>query len=133
MSLESGKRVEKRCNEQNDGSRDQARGSYDDTEPLNYAHDGVDGCAHVVGRESADEGIELGRGWADSEKERDLNEEDYEGADPGAVVRESRQSGQSRELVSYRHITLKMMTKLKLKMLAIPNAKHRIKASIPVL
>lgn len=37
------------------------------------------------------------------------------------------------ELPTYKHITLKMMSRLKWKMLAIPSAKHRNMHSTPVL
>ena len=41
----------------------------------------VDGGAHVVGLEAADEGVEAGRGRADAQQERDLDEEDDEAGD----------------------------------------------------
>ncbi len=50
------------------------------TEPLDEAHGQVDARARVVRRESAHEGIELGRCRADAKEERDFDEDNEERA-----------------------------------------------------
>jgi len=48
----------------------------DERKPLYGAHGEVDGSAHVVCREAADESVEFIRSRADPEKEGDFDEED---------------------------------------------------------
>jgi len=55
-------RIEDSSDEQEKRRDDQTRRLGDDREPLNDAHDEVDGGAHVIRREPADEGVEGGRG-----------------------------------------------------------------------
>ena len=50
---------------------------------MRQRHDGVDGGAHVVRFEAADEGVEAVGGWADAHEEGDFDEDDDEGADAG--------------------------------------------------
>jgi hypothetical protein len=80
LSLEASERVEDRGEEQKDGSDNQAGGLGPDAYPLHSAHDEVDGRAHVVGFEFANEAVELGRGRTDAEEQRNLDEDDDEGA-----------------------------------------------------
>jgi hypothetical protein len=80
LSLEAGERVEDRGEEQEDCSDNQAGGLGPDADPLYSAHDEVDGRTHVVGFEFPNEAVKLGRGRADAEKQRNLDEYDYEGA-----------------------------------------------------
>lgn len=131
LPFESSQSIEQRCNEQYDGGGDQTGCSGDDAEPLDDGHDGVDAGAHIVGRESADEFIEFRRGRADSEEERDFDEEYYEGADSVHASVGGGRAGAGG--LMYRQITLKTITQWKLKMLAMPSAKHKIMAIMPVL
>lgn len=80
LTLESSKRVENGCQEQEDCRSDQATRTSRQTRPLHCAHDGVNGCAHVICLELADEGVEFGRRRADAEEEGYLDEYDDEGA-----------------------------------------------------
>lgn len=79
-------RVERRRNQQQHGARDQRRRRREQAEPLHNGHDEVHGGAEVVGLEAADEGVEVGGGRADSEEQRDFDEEDDEGADAAKVM-----------------------------------------------
>jgi hypothetical protein len=54
---------------------------------LYNAHDTIDGSAHIVGAEFADEFVKFRRGWADAKKERYLNKYNDEGAHPATLVR----------------------------------------------
>ena len=81
LSPDTRQRVADRRNQQEYCSRDQGGVFRDHGQPLDDGHDEVDGSAHVVGLEAADEAIECGGGWADSEEKGDLDEEDYEGGD----------------------------------------------------
>lgn len=78
LSLQSSQRIECRRNEQEDGRGDQTADINNKTEPLYDAHDQIDGGAHIVGLESADELIELGRGWAYPEQKGNFDEEEDE-------------------------------------------------------
>lgn len=53
---------------------------------MDDAHGQIDSSAHVVGLEFADECVKRGRGRADAQEERDFDEENDEGADPGRVI-----------------------------------------------
>lgn len=83
LSSEGCQSVKYGSNQQHNGGSDQTRGFGDDAEPLDEGHDGVDGGAHVVGCEPADEGVEFGGCRADSEEEGDFDEEDDEGGYAG--------------------------------------------------
>lgn len=48
---------------------------------MDHTHDGVDGGAHVVRLEAADESVEGFGGWADAQEERDFDEDEDEGRD----------------------------------------------------
>lgn len=75
LLLQPRQSVERSSDKQHDRRRDQARGVADQRQPLHHAHDGVDGGAHIVGLEAADEGVEfLGR-RADAQQERDFDED----------------------------------------------------------
>jgi len=50
----------------------------DATEPLNQAHDTVNGGTHVIGSETPDEVVKGRRGGADAQKERDFDEYERE-------------------------------------------------------
>lgn len=79
LALETGKRVEDSGDEEEDGGSDQTGGSTDETSPLNCAKADVHGGAHPVGRDFANELIELAGGRADAEKEGHFDEEDDRG------------------------------------------------------
>lgn len=74
LLLQSGQRIAKSCQSQDNSCRDQAACIDYEAEPLGNRHDTVDCCSHVVCGESSDESIELGRGRADPEEERDFDE-----------------------------------------------------------
>ncbi len=50
----------------------------DATEPLNQAHDTVNGGTHVIGSETPDEVVKGRRGGADAQEERDFDEYERE-------------------------------------------------------
>ena len=81
LSLHTGQRIEHGRNKQHHRRRNQTRNINRDADPLYNAHDKVDGRAHVVGLEFADEVIEDGGSWANAQEERDLDEDYDEGAD----------------------------------------------------
>lgn len=82
LSFDTGQGVECRGNGEQDCGRDQAGRFVDDAEPLDQAHDEVDGCAEVVRGESPHKGIK-GRGCrADAQQQGDLDEDDEERAQP---------------------------------------------------
>lgn len=108
------------------------------TDPLNDTHHSVDGGAHVIGLESTDEGIERRRSWADTEKKRNLDEDDQEGIHSGRKISFSpsgRGAGYVGMSPTYKQSAVKMIMRglSKLKMLAIPNAKQRNMHKTPVL
>jgi hypothetical protein len=81
LSLDTSQCVEGGCDKQNDGSDDKTGCLYGNRDPLNDTHGQVDGGAHVIGLESADEGVKRRRRWADAQEERDFDKEDNERAD----------------------------------------------------
>ena len=80
LALEAREGIEDGGDEQEDCGDDQAGCLGPNADPLHGAHDEVNGGAHVVGAEFADEGIERGRSRADTKEKRYLNEDDDEGA-----------------------------------------------------
>ena len=78
LALYAGQCVEEGSDQQKDGRSNQAAHICHDAYPLYDTHHSIDGSAHVVGAESTDEGVEFGRGWADSEEEGYLDEYDDE-------------------------------------------------------
>jgi hypothetical protein len=83
LLLQPRERIESRSDQQHDRSRDQARRVADDGEELDDAHDEVDGGAHVVCLEAADEGVEVLGCRADAQQQRDFDEDEDEGGDAG--------------------------------------------------
>lgn len=81
LLLQASKRIECRGNQQHDSGCDQTCRVADEREPLDYAHCGVDGGAHVVGFEAADEGVEFLGGRADAQEEGDFDEDEDEAGD----------------------------------------------------
>jgi hypothetical protein len=86
LALDSSQCVEGGCDKQNDGSNDKAGCLDGDRDPLDDTHGQVDGGAHVIGLESADECIKRGRRRADAQEERDFDKEDDERADTRCCV-----------------------------------------------
>jgi hypothetical protein len=76
LSPDTSERVEDGREEQEQRRCDQTSRPGYNAQPLHNAHDQVDGGAHVIGLESADESIEFRGGRADAEEERYLNEQD---------------------------------------------------------
>jgi hypothetical protein len=86
LTLDSSQCIEAGCDEQDDGSDDKTGCLHGDRNPLDDTHGKVDGGAHVIGLESANEGIKCRRRRTDAQEERDLDEEDDERADTGHHV-----------------------------------------------
>jgi len=63
----------------------------DKTDPLDYAHDEVDGSACVGSAEFADEVVELATCGADAEEEGNFDEENYEGAGQADTAKDDEQ------------------------------------------
>lgn len=80
LALESSKRIEDGSYHQEDRSNDQARRLWPDADPLYCTHDKVDCGAHIIRAEFTDECVELGRCWADSQKQGDFDEYNDKGA-----------------------------------------------------
>ena len=147
LTLDAGEQVAEGGNGEDDGGHDQGGGGDGQTEPLDEGHGTVRAGAHVVGRDLADRGIEGGRGRADSQEQRHLNEQDDERRYPRAKERRrsrvsSRPAGKriatiwtSAMRMTYRQKTPKRMIKgrIRWKKLAIPSAKQRIMDRIPSL
>jgi hypothetical protein len=81
LALDSSQCVEGGCDEENNGSDDETGRLDGDRDPLDDTHGKVDGGAHVIGLESADEGVKRGRCRADAQEERDFDKEDDKRAD----------------------------------------------------
>lgn len=80
LALYTSQCVESRSEREHYSSSNQTRRFVDDTKPLNYAHSEIDASAHIVRCESAHKSIKLRRGRADAKEERNLDEDDEEGA-----------------------------------------------------
>lgn len=132
LALESSQGIKNGSNQEEDSCDNQASCLGPDADPLYSAHDEVDGGAHVVGAEFADEGVELRGGRADAEEERDFDEDDNKGA--YSVQRVSSEKRPRTRVGAYKQTMLKAITKLGVwKMFAIPSAKQRNMHSTPVL
>lgn len=68
LPLDTRERIKARGDKQEDGGGEQARCLGDQRDPLNGTHGQVDGGAHVVGLEAADEAVKGLRGRADAEE-----------------------------------------------------------------
>jgi hypothetical protein len=86
LTLNTSQCVEGGCDKQDNGSDDKAGCLYGDRDPLDDTHGKVDCGAHVIGLESADEGIKRGRCRTDAQEERHFDKEDNERADTGCRV-----------------------------------------------
>lgn len=85
LSLDASQSVKNRSQQQENSCSNQAGGIGNQRKPLDDAHGQVDGSAHVIRLEAADEAVKLRRGRADAQEKRDLDEEEDEGADAGGV------------------------------------------------
>ena len=81
LLLKPRERIESRSDQQHDRSRDQARRVADQGKPLDQAHNAIDGGAHVIRLEAADEAVEGFGGRAYAQEERDFDEDEDEGGD----------------------------------------------------
>ena len=86
LALDASQCIEAGCDEQDDGSDDKTGCLHGDRDPLDDTHGKVDGGAHVIGLESADEGIKGGGCRTNAQEERDFDKEDDERADTGFRV-----------------------------------------------
>ena len=75
LLLQPRERLESRSNKQHNRSRNKTRRVADQREELDDAHGEVDGGAHVVCLEAADESVEVLGGRADAEEEGDFDED----------------------------------------------------------
>lgn len=78
LTLDTGQEVADGRQEQEHSGRDQARLRADTADELDDGHDAIGGGAHVVGGDLANEVVELSRGRADAQQERDFDEQDQE-------------------------------------------------------
>jgi hypothetical protein len=78
LSLDTSEEVAQGSKQQENGGGNQTARAADNADKLQSTHDTIGARAHVVGRNLANELVELGRSWADSEEERDLNKQDDE-------------------------------------------------------
>ena len=86
MTLDASQCVEDGRNEQDNRSNNKTGCLDGKRDPLNDTHGEVDGGAHVIGLESADEGIKGGGCRTNAQEERDFDKEDDERADTGFRV-----------------------------------------------
>ena len=100
-----------------------------EAEPLYGRHHRIYCCSHVVRGDLSDQRVEFGRRRTYPEKERDFNEDQDHGRNTAhvSVLRQTTNGG------THSSSTLKRMRRLKLKMLAMPNAKPNIMLRTPVL
>jgi len=70
----------------------------DKTEPLDYAHNEVDGGARVGGAEFADEVVEFAACWADAKEEGDFDEENYEGGGYAETAKDDEEWMESKDI-----------------------------------
>ena len=68
LVLEACQRIARPRQQQHNPSSDQAAGLIRRAHKLHDSHDSIYGRPHVVGGESSNEGIELGRGRADAKQ-----------------------------------------------------------------
>lgn len=83
LATDTGEGVADRSEEEEDGSRDQARGDNQVAQELDNRHDKVGGGAEIVGRDLADKLVELAGRGADAQQQGNLNKEDEEGGHKG--------------------------------------------------
>lgn len=133
LALEPSKRIENRSKQQEDGCYNQTGSLRPDADPLYSTHDKVNGSAHVVGAEFANERVEFGRGRADAEEQGYLNEDDDERADSVQCKLAVTLSTPRDLAATYKQTMLNAMTKVAWKMFDIPSAKQRNMHSTPVL
>jgi hypothetical protein len=86
LALDTSQRIHETGNQQEDGSGNQTRWPCHETDPLNDAHDAVNGSAHIVCLEFADEGIELRGRRADAEEKWDFEKDDDKGTHSVAML-----------------------------------------------
>jgi hypothetical protein len=137
LALDGSQEVADASEREEHASRDQARAAEDDAEELHDGKDGIGGGAHVVGRDPADGGVELGRGRADAQQEGNFDEDDDEGGGSGRDRLAGRPTSKSKGGIrdcTYMQRAQKMMIKgLKVKIFAIPTAKQTIIEITPSL
>jgi len=117
---------------QEDSCGNQTASIHYDAEKLNHGHHAIDCCSHVVGGESADESVELGRCRTDSKQERNLNKDKHQRRTSVVIVSDSARKSTAAP-GTYMRIMLNMMRRLKWKMLAMPKANPRIMHNTPSL
>ena len=78
LALDAGEQVAESGDGEDHSGHNQGGSSNRETEPLYEGHGTVGAGAHVVRRDLADRGVEGGRGRADSQEKRHLDEEDDE-------------------------------------------------------
>ena len=79
LALDGGEQIADGGKGEEDARSDQTRVGPNGAEELQDGHDAVGGGAKIVGRDGADGGIELARGRANAEQQRDLDEQNQEG------------------------------------------------------
>lgn len=89
MSFDTGEQVADGRDGQEDRRRHQTSRAKDDRQELEQAHNTVGTCAHVVGRDAPDRGVEPGRGRANAEEKRNLDEDNDEAGYPLGVIYQS--------------------------------------------
>lgn len=148
LSLESSQRITSRRDRQYNCCSNQAGRIQHERHPLYDCHDKVDCGAHVVCFKATDKLVEFLGGWANAEEERHFQEENDEGADSvvedlrlALVVEDIRRLPdrgdrvklvKQRQVETYKQMILKITTRPKWKMFAMPSAKQRIMQSMPI-
>lgn len=98
LATNASKEVAETGEGEEDTGGDQRRNGDEGAEELHDGHDNVGTSAHVVGGDLANEPVELGRGRADAEKQRDFNEED----DQGGCAAQGLLSARTRRVITRR-------------------------------
>lgn len=94
LALDTRKGIADGRQQQEHGRCDQLRGrGRNAAHELDDGHDKVGGSARIVGRDSADKGVELAGGRADAQEEGDFDEENQQGGRTVAGVSETTKKG----------------------------------------
>lgn len=123
-------------NQEKDTRSNQASGGANSAKKLEECHHTVRSGAKVVGGDTANGFIKLGRGWANSEQQGDLEEENQKrrcARNMSATKVRAIEFGERAQITYMERAQNTIMMGLKVKMLAIPTARQMIMDKMPNL
>lgn len=98
LALDTRQRIADRSEQQEDGRCQERRWRGPDTaQELDDGHDEIGGGAHVVGRDLANEGVELARGRADAQEEGNFDEQYQECGSDGEGTHDGWEQAEAKE------------------------------------